>query len=188
MWSSADGRTGSAFSSGHSATEDRPRSGRSTRIGLTVALVLLSLSLWGCPIRWQRVSINDVVNPEDVAFIVPGQTTFRTIVEKLGAPDEILDSPVGPVARYRFRDLKYFRVNFGYAWKFFVPPGVPDDMVLAGGGVGTDEFLVVLDADWVVQRHAFAHHVEASQYRAWPFDPSAPSSSEDPLDDPGRAY
>lgn len=152
-----------------------------------MALVLLSLGLWGCPIRWQRISINEVVKPEEVAFIVPGQTTFRDIVATLGAPDEISNSKHGPVARYRFRDIKYFRVNFGYALKFFTPPGVPDDLVLAGGGLGTDEFLVVFDADWVVQHHAFAHHAAASQYRAWPFDPPKAPPFAVPIEDRGLA-
>lgn len=135
-----------------------------------LVLVAVGLLLSGCPLQWQRITINETIEPEDVTFIRPGETTLSDVVAKLGAPDEISDTRDGAVARYRFRDLRYFRVNFGYAVKFFTPPGIPDDMVLAGGGTGTNEFHVVFDARWVVQYHAFAHHLSASQYRFWPFD------------------
>lgn len=135
-----------------------------------VGLIAVGLVLSGCPIQWRRITINETIKPEDVTFIRAGETTLSEVLAKLGAPDEISDSPGGAVARYRFRDLKYFRVNFGYAVKFLTPPGIPDDMVLAGGGTGTHEFHVVFDANWVVQYHAFALHLGASQYRHWPFD------------------
>ncbi|MGH7235436.1 MAG: hypothetical protein ACREIO_03555 [Nitrospiraceae bacterium] len=135
-----------------------------------VGLMALGLVLSGCPLQWQRITINETIEPEDVTFIRAGETTLSEVVAKLGAPDEISDTRDGAVARYRFRDARYFRVNFGYAVKFFTPPGTPDDMVLAGGGTGTHEFHVVFDAKWVVQYHAFARHLSASQYRFWPFD------------------
>ena len=135
-----------------------------------VGLTAVGLALSGCPLQWQRITINETIKPEDVTFIRPGQTTLSEVLAKLGAPDEISDTRGGAVARYRFRDVRYFRVNFGYAVKFLTPPGVPDDMVLAGGGTGTQEFHVVFDANWVVQYHAFALHLGASRYRFWPFD------------------
>jgi hypothetical protein len=164
-WSSAGGQDGLNFSSGRSAIDDRagPQPIR------LVLILLLTVSLWGCPLRWQRVSVNDVITPEDIAFIVPGTTSFREVVSKLGAPDELSESHLGPVTHYHFRDLKYFRVNFGYALKWFTPPGLPDDMVLSGGGMGTEELLVFYDDRWIVRGQTFAHHLNASQYRAWPF-------------------
>jgi len=135
-----------------------------------VGLMAVGLVLSGCALQWRRVTINETIKPEDVTFIRAGVTTLSEVVAKLGAPDEISDSPGGAVARYRFRDVRYFRVNFGYAVKFLTPPGIPDDMVLAGGGTGTNEFHVVFDANWVVRYDAFAHHLGASQYRFWPFD------------------
>jgi hypothetical protein len=152
---------------------------------------------------WQRVSVNDTIVPEDVAFIVSGQTTLAEIVAKLGAPDEIaafddestsslfsrsmkrssprlhITSLPGAVARYRFVDAKRFRANFTWWMQFVVTaPGVPNDAVLQGGGVGTDEFLVVFDSNWVVSHHAFAKHADASQFRYWPFDLEPPEDSQ----------
>ena len=144
-----------------------------------VGLIALGLVLSGCPLQWQRITVNETIHPEDVTFIRAGETTLSEVVAKLGAPDMISDTRGGAVARYQFRDVKYFRVNFGYAVKFFTPPGVPDDMVLAGGGTGTHEFQVMFDANWVVQYHAFARHLSASQYRFWPFDtwPNCPCAN-----------
>ncbi len=135
-----------------------------------VGLMAVALVLSGCPLQWQRIAINETIKPEDVTFIRAGKTTLFEVVAELGAPDDISDSLGGAVARYRFRDARYFRVHFGYAVKLLTPPGIPDDMGLAGGGTGTQEFHVMFDANWVVQYHAFALHLSASHYRFWPFD------------------
>lgn len=136
---------------------------------LMVALLAVHLVLTGCPIIvWQRVTINKPIKPETVAFIIPGKTTWAEILEKLGAPDEISESQLGPVARYRFLDEKYFRVNFGWGLRFILPLISPD-MSLGGGGIGTDEFQVVLDSNWIVRWHAFSNESRASRFNFWPF-------------------
>lgn len=69
-------------------------------------LVLATLALVapsGCGfITFARVSVNDHITPEAVAFIIPGQTTFHEIVRTLGVPDEITESELGSVASYHF--------------------------------------------------------------------------------------
>jgi len=132
-------------------------------------LLAVHLVLIGCPIIvWQRVTINKPITPETVAFIIPGKTTWAEILEKLGAPDEISESQLGPVARYRFLDEKYFRVNFGWGLRFILP-AISPNMSLGGGGIGTDEFQVVLDSNWVVRWHAFSNEARASRFNFWPF-------------------
>lgn len=185
------------------ASNDAAGGGRPGRPWLTGGLLVVSLAVTGCPLVWQRVSVNETIVPEDVAFIVTGKTTLADIVGRLGVPDEITafddestyslfgrsmkrSSPrigtaslPGAVARYRFLDAKRFRANFTW-WMQFVltPPGVPDDAVFQGGGVGTDEFLVVFDPDWVVRHHAFAKNAEASQFRYLPFDLEPPDDNQ----------
>lgn len=180
MWSSANAPTDSSSSSGRSATSGGGTRG-SSRAWLLVGLLVVDLGLAGCPLTWQRVSVNEVIKPEDVTFLVPGHTMLHEVVARLGAPDELSDSDSGPIAHYHFWDVKRFRVNFGYLLKFFTPPVVPDDIILHRGGAGTGEFLVFFDRNWVVRQHAFAHRANASRFRAWPFDHSAPSreSEED---------
>lgn len=142
---------------------------RSARgVCLIVGLLAIHLGLVGCPIVWQRVTINDPIKPENVTFIMPGKTTFAEILERLGAPNEMSESHLGPVARYRFLDEKYFRVNFGWALRF-INPFLSPDMSLGGGGIGTDEFQVVFDSNWIVQWYAFASASEAARFTYWPF-------------------
>lgn len=122
----------------------------------------------GCGLAsFVRVTINDPIKPEHVAFIVPGTTTLPDVVGKLGAPDELIGLARGAAAVYHFRDAKYARLNFGWPLRFWLP--VHPDMILAGGGIGTDTFQVVFDDRWVARAHAFAHHSGASRFSPWPF-------------------
>lgn len=141
---------------------------RGLRGPLLLALLVLAGGPEGCGLAsFVRLSINDQIKPEDVAFIEPGRTTMREVVTLLGAPDEMEALGDGVVARYHFRDARYSRINFGYPSGFFL--FVPVDMVLSGGGLGADVFQVVFDAEWRAVAHAFAHHAQSSRYRPWPF-------------------
>lgn len=137
-------------------------------IGLVVAATVAMISVTGCGLMtWSRLSLNDPIKPDDVAFIVAGQTTFAQVVAQLGAPDQLTGVKDGAVARYQFRDAKYFRINLGWPLRFFLPEN--PDFVLANTGLGADIFQVTFDRGWVVQQHAFAKHQEAARYRLWPF-------------------
>lgn len=136
--------------------------------GLVLAATVTMIGFAGCGfMTWSRLSFNDPIKPDDVAFIVSGQTTFAEVIAKLGAPDQLIGLKEGAVARYQFRDVKYFRVNFGWPLRFVLLEN--PDFVLANTGLGADVFQVTFDRGWVVQQHAFAKHQEAAQYRLWPF-------------------
>ncbi|WP_447975210.1 hypothetical protein [Nitrospira sp. Kam-Ns4a] len=135
---------------------------------MLVLVPVLGLSLAGCGFAsFVRLSMNDQIKPEDVSFIEPGRTTLREIVTRLGPPHEIEAVGDGMVARYHFRDVKYSRLNLGWPARFFLP--VTPDMILAGGGLGTDVFQVRFDSDWVALEQAFARHADSSRYKPWPF-------------------
>lgn len=133
--------------------------------------ILWVIWLAGClrgPVVWQRVTINQPLSGQDVIFIVNGQTRLAEIVERLGAPNQMLSSSAGVVARYHFTDGRYFRVDFGWGLRFLIPFYSPD-LVLGGGGLGVDAFQVTYNDDWVVQDHGFAFHSQSSEFRLWPF-------------------
>lgn len=137
--------------------------------GFLLCLLLLGLS--ACmrgPLSWQRLTINAPLSHDDVAFIVDGQTRFTDVVDQLGAPDEL--QPVGGalVARYHFSDGKYFKGDYGWGLRFVLPFFSPD-LILGGGGFGTDILQVTCDPQWIVQEHAFAWHANSSEFRFWPF-------------------
>lgn len=117
---------------------------------------------------WQRVTLNQPLSAQDVSFVVDGKTSLSEVVEKLGAPNQMLSSNNGVVARYQFTDGKYFRVDFGWGLRFLIPFYSPD-LVLGGGGLGGDVFQITYNDLWVVQDHGFAFHSQSSEFRLWPF-------------------
>jgi hypothetical protein len=134
-----------------------------------LVMYMLLQSLTGCGlITIARVTMNEPITQEDVAFIVPGETRLADVVQRLGAPDELMGAEEGAVIAYHFRDLKYSRVNFGTLLRFWSP--VQPDLITSGTGLGTDVFQVAFNRDWIVQHHAFAKHVPpTSRFIPWPF-------------------
>lgn len=116
---------------------------------------------------WQRVTLNQPLTAQDVSFVVNGKTSLSEVVEKLGAPNQVLSSNGGVVARYQFTDGKFFRVDFGWGLRFLIPFYSPE-LVLGRRGTGIDTFQVTYNDRWVVQDHGFAFHSQASEYRLWP--------------------
>jgi hypothetical protein len=130
--------------------------------------VLIGLTALGCNVI--RVSLNTSLAPEDVAFIVPGKTTLSEVVANLGAPDSIVDSDSGVVATYRFLDLKYSRVNFGWLAKPWTP--VDPDLIFSRTGLGVDAFEVLCDGQWVVRQKEFLRHLIRPPFYPYPFQRS----------------
>lgn len=134
-------------------------------------LIFVLMLLPGClrgPVTWQRVTINQPISTQDVSFIVAGQTNISTVVDTIGAPNQILPSKDGIVALYYFSNGKYFRADYGWGLRFLIPFLAPD-LILGGGGAGTDVFQITYDKDWVVRDHAFAFHSQSSEFKLWPF-------------------
>ena len=136
---------------------------------LLILVCLLAVILEGCPLAWRRLTVNEIIRPDDVSFIVPGATTLADVVKNLGAPGSIRRVDSGTVVRYQFLDSKYFTVNITRPLSFFFPllELVPNDLyqlTYSGGGLGTEELQVEFDKNWVVVYYAFAHHQEASRY------------------------
>jgi hypothetical protein len=137
--------------------------------GLLILVCLLAVLLEGCPLAWRRVTVNEIIRPDDVSFIVPGATTLDDVVKNLGAPGSIRRVDGGTVVRYQFLDIKHFTVNITRPLAFFFPflEVVTSDLyqlTYGGGGLGTEELQVEFDKNWVVVYYAFAHHQEASRY------------------------
>jgi hypothetical protein len=135
--------------------------------GTSAILIAASLCLFSFGCNVVRVTFNSSITPEDVDFIVPGETTLTDVIEKLGAPDSITDSDTGIVATYRFVDLKYSRVNFGYLAKPWTP--VDPDLIFSRTGFGVDAFEVLCDRKWVVLHQGFQRHLPRPPFHPYPF-------------------
>ena len=144
---------------------------------------LACLPFLGCNVA--RVSFNASLGPEDVAFITPGKTTLSEVVAKLGAPDSIIDSDSGIVVTYRFLDLKYSRVNFGWLAKPWTP--VDPDLIFSRTGLGVDAFQVLCDDKWVVMQQGFQRHLIRPPFHPYPFQQSRVSPHDELLPAGGPA-
>lgn len=130
-----------------------------------LVLVSLSATTPGCNVV--RVTLNSPITPEDVAFILPGQTTLAEVTGKLGTPDAMTGTAGGVVATYRFLDMKYSRVNFGWLLKPWTP--VDPDLVISRTGLGTDALEVFYDSNWIVTEHSFLRQLSRPLFTPYPF-------------------
>jgi hypothetical protein len=128
-------------------------------------VVMIGMAFEGC--NFVRVTLNTPLTAEDVAFIIPGQTTLADVVGKLGSPDSLADSTAGAVTTYRFLDVKYSRVNFGWLLRPFSP--VDPDLVISRTGLGTDALQVLYDSNGIVTQHSFLRHVAGPKFNPYPF-------------------
>lgn len=137
---------------------------RSRMLLMFLSTVICVASL-GCNVV--RVTLNAPLTQDDVAFIVPGQTRLTDVIAKLGAPDSITDSHTGVVATYRFLDMKYSRVNFGWLAKPWTP--VDPDLIISRTGLGVDALEVICDSQWVVMHQSFLRHLSGPRFNPYPF-------------------
>lgn len=126
---------------------------------------IMCVTLLGCNIA--RITLNTPITQNDVAFIIPGQTTLADVITKLGTPDSIAESHTGVVATYRFLDMKYSRVNFGWLLKPFSP--VDTDLVISRTGFGTDALELLCDSNWVVTHQSFLRRLSGPRFNPYPF-------------------
>ena len=125
----------------------------------------MCVTFLGCNVA--RITLNTPLTQNDVAFIVPGQTTLADVITKLGTPDSITESYAGVVATYRFLDMKYSRINFGWLLKPFSP--VDTDLIISRTGLGTDALELLCDSNWVVTHQSFLRHLSGPRFNPYPF-------------------
>ncbi len=128
-------------------------------------IVLLCFTAAGCNVI--RITLNSPISQDDVAFIESGKTTLSDVIIKLGAPDSITDSYLGVVATYRFLDMKYSRVNFGWLVKPWSP--VDPDLIVSRTGFGVDAFELFCDQNWVVTHQSFLRQLSGPRFNPYPF-------------------
>jgi hypothetical protein len=135
------------------------------KLYLMPLFMVMCVAFIGCNVV--RVTLNTPLTQNDVAFIVEGRTTLADVITKLGTPDSITDSDTGVVATYRFLDMKYSRVNFGWVLKLWSPVDV--DLLISRTGFGTDAFELLCDSNWVVTHHSFLRHLSGPRFNPYPF-------------------
>jgi len=138
---------------------------RSLTFCCILVFIATCIAASGCNVT--RVTLNQPLTQEDIAFIIPGRTTLAEVTHQLGTPDTITESSKGVVTTYRFLDGKYSRVNFGWLLKPWTP--VDPDLVISRTGLGTDALQVFYDANWVVTDRSFLRHLSSPRFNPYPF-------------------
>ena len=125
---------------------------RCAHLGLLLMFILID----SCGFAdFARVSVNEPITMEDVAFIRPDRTTFAEVIDRLGTPDAFIESDVGVIAVYRFLDAKYSRINYGIVASAWSP--VTPDLITEGLGMRLNRLNIRLSSTWVVQRTDFTN-------------------------------
>jgi hypothetical protein len=143
---------------------------------VALAAAALGLGMTGCgPIGWIRLSFNRPLDARDVAFIVPGRTTWGEVTSRLGAPNRLGAVHDGVVIDYVYSDSRSFNVNPGWPLGFIGPLSyAPHSLSLGSQGVGVHTFQVAFDARGVVQYADFRRGQAAAEYRLSPFETTNP--------------
>ncbi|MCS6286844.1 MAG: hypothetical protein H8K08_15595 [Nitrospira sp.] len=136
-----------------------------SRIRYSLLILMLCTTIAGCNVI--RITLNTSISQADVAFIEPGKTTLADVIGRLGTPDSISDSDSGVVATYRFLDMKYSRVNFGWLVKPWSP--IDPDLIISRTGFGVDAFELLCDKRWVVTHQSFLRQLSGPRFNPYPF-------------------
>jgi hypothetical protein len=98
-----------------------------------------------------RVTVNHPLDAREVAFIVPGTTTWDEVTGRLGAPDRLVSRHDRLIVDYEYSDSKYFRIDPGWPLGFITPVSyAPHDFALSVEGIGIEAFQVAFDLRQVV--------------------------------------
>ena len=142
------------------------------------AALLLALAVTGCgPINWTRITLNHPLQAKDVAFIKPGETRLNDVIGRLGAPNDLLETPDGMIADYYYYDSRRFDVDFGWPAGFFLPPGAsmaPHQLEFTNAGIAADTFEVAFDGSGVVRYEGFSHTASVPGFNSSPFGGQVP--------------
>lgn len=138
---------------------------RVVRMLLLFVALLMSMASVGCNVM--RITLNTPLSENDVAFIVPGQTTLGDVIARIGAPDSITEAHPGLLVTYRFLDMKYSRINFGWLLKPWTP--VDPDLIISRTGLGVEALELFCDSRWVVTHHNFLRQLSGPAFNPYPF-------------------
>lgn len=146
--------------------------------GVAMMAFALALGAAGCStISWTRVTLNQRLKADDVAFIKPGETKWDEVMDRLGAPNEIDETPDGMVATYYYYDGKRFDMDPGSVAGYFMPPGVseaPHELDFNNEGIGGNRFQVAFDSSGTVLYDGFSHTRAVPHFSGLPFESSVP--------------
>lgn len=132
---------------------------------LAVLLLIICGLLGGCSVR--RVNFNAPITQEHLSFIQPGLTTLHQIVERLGAPEDLIVTPSELIAEFKWSTTRSASLDLGYLFKLVSPVSPP--VTLSGTGINIERLLVICDGQLVVRSYALGPTDQHALIEFWPF-------------------
>lgn len=132
---------------------------------LAVVLLAICSVLAGCSVR--RVNFNEPVTQDSLSFIQPGHTTLHQVVERLGAPEDIIIGSVELIAEFKWSTTRSASLDLGYLFKLISPVSPP--VTLSGTGINIERLLVICDSQLVVRSYALGPTDQHALIEFWPF-------------------
>lgn len=132
---------------------------------LAVLLLVICGLLGSCSLR--RVNFNEPITQESLSFIQPGNTTLHQIVERLGAPEDIIISPAELIAEFKWSTTRSASLDLGYLFKLVSPVSPP--VTLSGTGINIERLLVICDGQLIVRSYALGPTDKHALIEFWPF-------------------
>ena len=123
------------------------------------------MTILGCAVR--RVDFNEPITAEGLQFIRPGQTTLQEVVDRLGAPEDIIVTSNHLIAEFKWSTTRSASLNLGYLFRFVSP--VSPSMTMSGTGINIEHVLLTCDQQLNVRSYAFGKAHEHAFFEFWPF-------------------
>lgn len=130
-----------------------------------VLALILCLMVASCSVR--RVNFNEAIPADAITFINPGETTLQDVVDRLGAPEDIITTTGQFIAEFKWSTTRSSSLDFGHVFKVVSP--VTPSMTLSGTGINVERFLVICDDRLIVRSYAFGKVDEHALFEFWPF-------------------
>jgi len=131
----------------------------------SVVALFLCLTIFSCSVR--RVNFNEPIAGGALTFIRPGETTLQEVVDRLGAPEDIITTTDQFIAEFKWSTTRSSSLDFGHVFKVVSP--VTPSMTLSGTGINVERFLVICDNRLIVRSYAFGKVDEHAFFEFWPF-------------------
>jgi len=131
----------------------------------SVVILFLCLTISSCSVR--RVNFNEPIAGGALTFITTGETTLQQIVDRLGAPEDIITTGDQFIAEFKWSTTRSSSLDFGHVFKVVSP--VTPSMTLSGTGINVERFLVICDDRLIVRSYAFGKVDEHAFFEFWPF-------------------
>jgi hypothetical protein len=123
----------------------------------------------GCAVRFERRVLNAPIPAAEVGFIVSGRTSMRDVVERLGAPQQIVGGDDRTIFLYRFLDAKQAYIDVGQIIGLATGVVFMPSLSARNAQSGSDVFQISFDERWIAQESAFKRGARQAHYSLWPF-------------------